>query len=96
MKGCDEYGIDVQLYIDKELSSQDLEEFNAHLLQCVACRLHVEAEVELSRMLHRSKPLYVASDALRERITKATAEASHSEPDVKTLPATLRGDSGAE
>jgi hypothetical protein len=25
MKGCDEYGIDIQLYVDKELSCQDLE-----------------------------------------------------------------------
>jgi anti-sigma factor RsiW len=73
MKGCDEYSIDIQLYADDALSYRDLEELRAHMQGCVACRQQVEAEVELSRLLRRSKPLYIASDALRERITKAAA-----------------------
>jgi hypothetical protein len=32
MKGCDEYGVDIQLYVDKELRCQNLEEFSVHLL----------------------------------------------------------------
>lgn len=84
MKGCDEYGIDIQLYVDKELSSQDLEEFSAHLHECAACRQQVGAEVELSRMLRRSKPLCIASDALRERIIKTSAGAFHMiDPDLR-------------
>ena len=31
MKGCDYYGMNIQLYLDKELIGQDLEEFHAHL-----------------------------------------------------------------
>jgi hypothetical protein len=30
MKGCDYYGMNIQLYLDKELIGQDLEEFHAH------------------------------------------------------------------
>jgi hypothetical protein len=76
MKRCDEYGIDIQLYVDKELSCQDDEKFSAHLQECVACRQQVEAEVKLSRILRRSKPLCIASNALRERIIKTTAGTS--------------------
>ncbi|RZU35783.1 anti-sigma factor family protein [Edaphobacter modestus] len=82
MKGCDEYSIKIQLYVDKELSCQDLEEFIAHLQECAACRQQVEGEVDLSNMLRRSKPLCIASDALRERIIKATTETSHKIDDV--------------
>jgi Putative zinc-finger len=97
MKGCDEYVIDIQLYVDKELlSGQDLKEFSAHLLECVACRQQVEADIELSRMLRRSKPLCIASDALRERIIKTTVEASHPAQGAKTLTEILKEDSGAE
>jgi anti-sigma factor RsiW len=64
MKGCDEYSIDVQLYVDKQLSRQDFVEFSAHLQGCVACRQQVEPEVELSRLFRRSKPLYIAFTSL--------------------------------
>jgi len=82
MKGCDEYRIDIQLYLDKELSCQGLEELSAHLHGCAACRQQAEGEVEISRLLRRSKPLYKASDALREQIIKTTAEYLDSSDDV--------------
>lgn len=72
MKGCDEYRIAIQLYVDAELSGEDLEEFSTHLQRCAECREEVEAELELSRLLRHAKPLFLAPDALRKRIMKAT------------------------
>lgn len=68
MKGCDNFGMNIQLYLDKELTAQDLEEFHAHLEECPDCRLELQAEEELSGLLHRSRPLYSAPDALRQRV----------------------------
>ena len=63
MKGCDDYSETIQLYLDRELSGQDLEEFRAHLEECEACRTELEAEEKLSALLRRSRPLYSAPDA---------------------------------
>jgi len=71
MKGCDYYGMNIQLYLDKELIGQDLEEFHAHLEECPTCRTELEEEEALSGLLHRSRPLYSAPDALRRRIIQA-------------------------
>jgi mycothiol system anti-sigma-R factor len=83
MKGCDDYGATIQIYLDRELSGQDLEDFLPHLEQCEACRKELEAEERLSDLLHRSRPLYSAPDALRGRVMQ-TAE---SFPPTASLPA---------
>jgi mycothiol system anti-sigma-R factor len=77
MKGCDDYSATIQIYLDWELSGQDLEDFPPHLEQCEACRTEFEAEERLSALLHRSRPLYSAPDALRARVMQ-TAESSPS------------------
>jgi mycothiol system anti-sigma-R factor len=81
MKGCDYYGMNIQLYLDKELIGQDLEEFHAHLEECPTCRTELEEEEALSGLLHRSRPLYSAPDALRRRILQA----------ADSLPSTATG-----
>jgi mycothiol system anti-sigma-R factor len=81
MKGCDSYGMNIQLYLDKELIGQDLEEFHAHLEECPSCRTELEEEEALSGLLHRSRPLYSAPDALRRRILLA----------ADSLPSTATG-----
>jgi mycothiol system anti-sigma-R factor len=73
MKGCDDYSATIQLYLDRELSGQDLEDFRAHLEECEACRTELEAEEKLSALLHRWRPLYSAPAALRVRVMQ-TAE----------------------
>jgi mycothiol system anti-sigma-R factor len=77
MKGCDDYSAAIQIYLDWELSGQDLEDFLPHLEQCEACRTELEAEEKLSVLLHRSRPLYSAPDALRARVMQI-AESSPS------------------
>jgi mycothiol system anti-sigma-R factor len=71
MKGCDDYSATIQLYLDQELSGEDLEDFRAHLEDCEACRTELEAEEKLSALLRRSRPLYSAPDALRARVMQA-------------------------
>jgi mycothiol system anti-sigma-R factor len=71
MKGCNDYTEAIQLYLDGELSSRDLEVFRVHLEGCQACRAELEAEAKLSALLHRSRPLYSAPDALRKRVMQA-------------------------
>jgi mycothiol system anti-sigma-R factor len=72
MTGCDDYGANVQLFLDKELSGRELEEFRAHLEECEACRAELEAGEELSHLLHRSRPLYAAPEALRRQVMQTT------------------------
>ena len=73
MKDCGrDYGVTIELYLDKELIGPDLEEFRAHLEACAACRVELEMREELSRLLHRSRPLYSAPAALRDRVMRAT------------------------
>ena len=71
MKGCDSYDATIQLYLDHELTGQDLENFRAHLEECEACRTELEAQARLSALLHRSRPLYSAPDTLRVRVMQA-------------------------
>jgi anti-sigma factor RsiW len=73
MKDCGgDYGSTIQLYLDKELSGQDLQEFQAHLEGCETCRAELAAGEELSSLLHRSRPLYSAPDALRDQVMRTT------------------------
>jgi anti-sigma factor (TIGR02949 family) len=73
MKDCGGYyEATIQLFLDKELTGSDLEEFLAHLEVCEACRTELQAGQELSDLLHRSRPLYSAPDSLRDRIVRTT------------------------
>ena len=74
MKDCGDYRKDILLYLDKSLSGSQFIELGAHLETCEACREVVEAEEELSQLLHRSRPLYSAPTTLRDRILQAARE----------------------
>jgi mycothiol system anti-sigma-R factor len=76
MKGCDAYSRDILRYLDQELYGRQLLQFRTHLVECAACTQEVEAEEELSRLLHRSQPLYAAPAALRDRVLWAIREAA--------------------
>jgi mycothiol system anti-sigma-R factor len=81
MKDCGDYRENMLLYLDKELSVSQVIEFRAHIEKCKACRQVLEAEEELSRILHRLRPLHSAPATLRDRIRLAAKE-----PDPKGLP----------
>lgn len=71
MNSCDEYRVKRLRYLDSDLKGQELEDFRAHLESCSNCREHLDAERALSRTLHRSRPLYSAPVALRDRVAAA-------------------------
>jgi anti-sigma factor RsiW len=66
MNAYDEYRSSIPLYLDNELSGDELENFRTHLALCAACKASLEEEQALSNLLRRSRPLYPAPRALRE------------------------------
>jgi anti-sigma factor RsiW len=74
MNRCDEYATKTLLYLDNNLEGQELEDFLSHLKSCSSCQEHLEAEKKLSEALHRSRPLYSAPTALRDRVAAATLQ----------------------
>jgi mycothiol system anti-sigma-R factor len=76
MKDCGDYRKNILLYLDKSLSGSQLIKFRTHLETCEVCKEVVEAEEELSQLLHRSRPLYSAPTTLRDRILRAAKGAS--------------------
>jgi anti-sigma factor RsiW len=78
MSPCDEASLKALRYLDDRLQGQELRDFRAHLEVCPNCRASVETERALSRLLHRSRPLYSAPPALRARV--AVAVEKHSGP----------------
>jgi hypothetical protein len=71
MNTGDGYAIKTLCYLDKGLEGQALEDFLSHLDCCAGCREQLEAEKELSATLRRSRTLYTAPVALRDRVAAA-------------------------
>src|SRR5215469_2932944 len=78
MNPCDEYVVKTLRYLDDDLKGLELEQFRAHIQSCAGCRAHLEAEKALSATLHRSRPLYSAPVALRDRVSAAQIQQSTS------------------
>src|SRR5215469_4712627 len=79
MNPCDESVIKTLRYLENDLEGKELGDFRLHLESCAECRAHLEAEKALSRTLHRSRPLYSAPAALRDRVAAAVIQ--HAVPD---------------
>jgi mycothiol system anti-sigma-R factor len=67
-----DYAVRVLRYLNNELKGQELAEFRAHLDSCADCQAQLQAEEALSRLLHRTRPLYSAPAALRARVSAAS------------------------
>ena len=81
MSHCDERSTDILLYLDNALTGQRLEDFRAHLADCSDCSVRLQEELALSSLLHKTRPLYLASQALRARVAAAaTQQASAGSP----------------
>jgi mycothiol system anti-sigma-R factor len=65
-----DYSSKIQLYLDKELDPNDLDEFRLHLETCRDCKDNVESERELLDLLRSSLSFYPSPASLRERIEK--------------------------
>ena len=71
MSCCDELGLKALRYLDDRFHGQELDDFRTHLEACSNCRANVETELAFSELLHRSRPLYLATPGLRARVAAA-------------------------
>jgi anti-sigma factor RsiW len=74
MNPCDEYSVKRSYYLDDRLQARELDDFRAHLEECAHCRAEVEADQAVSRLLHGSRPLYLAPATLRARVSAAVEQ----------------------
>jgi len=80
MSHCDERSTDILLYLDNALTGQRLEDFRAHLAGCSNCRESLQEELALTSLLRETRPLYLAPQALRERVAAAAQQAFAGSP----------------
>jgi len=85
MNPCDDCAIKTLRYLGNDLDGQELTYFLLHLESCASCREHLEAEKKLSETLHRSRPLYSAPAALRDRLAAATMQSASSRTQVSAF-----------
>jgi anti-sigma factor RsiW len=76
MDSCGEHSINMLRYLDNDLSATELKAFSRHLKVCTDCQACLEEEQELTHLLHRTRPLYPASAALRARLSSAVGQQS--------------------
>ena len=69
MRKCVQNHTVVLRLLSGDLDPRERAAFLGHLSSCADCRAMLEQEQALSSMLERSRPLYTASPALRERVT---------------------------
>ena len=69
MSCYDKYRAKIPRYLDNDLQGEERDAFSTHLDTCAGCRASLEAELALSHMLRRSRPLYLAPDRLRSRVS---------------------------
>jgi anti-sigma factor RsiW len=80
MSHCDERSTDILLYLDNALTGQRLEDFRPHLAGCSNCRERLKEELTLTSLLRETRPLYLAPQALRERVAAAAQQAFAGSP----------------
>jgi anti-sigma factor RsiW len=80
MSHCDERSTDILLYLDNALTGQRLEDFRAHLAGCSNCRERLQEELALTSLLRETRPLYLAPQALRERVAATAQQAFAGSP----------------
>jgi mycothiol system anti-sigma-R factor len=100
MNACDDYRSMVPFFLDDELSSNESEDFRKHIANCAECRPQLAEEQRLSRLLHRTRPLYKAPEVLRARVSRILSSETRSRiqaPDLlrqrilRILASPLRG-----
>jgi anti-sigma factor (TIGR02949 family) len=80
MSDCADHSSQIQLYIDKELTGSDAEEFLAHLQHCEGCQREMQEMEAFSRRVRQARPFAVAPAALRERIARLAETQAGFEP----------------
>jgi mycothiol system anti-sigma-R factor len=84
---CDEFRVEVPLYLDGELTGSSEQEFLAHLGSCAICSQELESAKEFRLLLQSGRSDEAAPRALRERIERLV----HASPDANARVQPLRG-----
>jgi hypothetical protein len=63
----------IPFFLDEELRGNELRDFRKHIAGCTNCKELLAEEEALSRLLHHTRPLYQAPEALRTRVSAAMA-----------------------
>jgi hypothetical protein len=74
MSYCGERSTDILLFLDNALTGQRLGDFHAHSAGCSNCRERLQEELALTSLLRETRPLYLAPQALRDRVAAAAAQ----------------------
>lgn len=69
MSACDDCRAMIPLILDGELRGSEAEDFRRHVGSCADCQRLLAEEQALSQLLHRTRPLYQASEHLRTRVS---------------------------
>jgi anti-sigma factor RsiW len=69
MKGCPDYELSIQLFIDGELTGEEQDEFLFHVKNCSACREAIQEAEAFSRRIRAARPAVAASAALRAAVS---------------------------
>jgi len=69
MKVGRDYRDAVPLLLEDELRGKELQNFRKHIADCTDCKELRAEEEALSRLLHRTRPLYNAPEALHSRVS---------------------------
>lgn len=88
MKRCTEYEVNIQLYVDGELTGEERDEFLSHVRNCTSCREAVEEAETFSQRIRAARPAVAASDSLRTAVLRQIeqAEAVRSGPRLVPRP----------
>ncbi len=74
MKQCEECTKRIDLYLDGELSGEELDVFEYHVKNCTSCLGRLSSQRLYLERLRLSRPLYTAPLALRERVERLLEE----------------------
>jgi anti-sigma factor (TIGR02949 family) len=67
----------IPLFLDGELRGSEVEGFRTHVATCPDCWRLLAEEQALSQLLHRTRPLYRASEGLRARVSGILSSEAH-------------------
>lgn len=86
MTTCNEHRVRLHLYLDDELDDADRHSTDAHLKDCSRCRELYNEERWFLECLQKAKPLYVASDEIRNRVANLANASPPSPAPAGTQP----------
>jgi anti-sigma factor RsiW len=69
MNSCKKSDESIPRYVDNELTGSEAAELLVHVKGCAHCRVRLEEEEALSRLLREAFPLYASPAGLRRRVT---------------------------